>query len=332
MKRKQLHNFARCGMAIGLFLSAAVSRGASAQELTKIRLGYSGTGISNYILELPRKQGIFRKNGLNVEPVYIGSGSLLLQALISGSFDAALSQGSEAVLPRLHGIDLRIVASIANHFNHVYMASPGITSFNQLKGKRVAVSRFGSGSHFMTNLVLKEAGLDPQKDVTVLQIGNSSARLAAILAGSVDGTVMAGDFIPLAKREGFNILTDLAERNLEYPFLTLYALGPMIDRNFKTVKALVKSVSESIRLFKTDRNAAKAAIRAALRTDDPETLEFAATRSAKVLDERPFPTAAGIRLVLEEISDKEPKAKTVKFEELVDLRALRELEREGFFK
>ena len=332
MKRSPLSIVAFFGIVMGLVLSAAASRQALAQDLTKIRLAYSGTGISNYILELPRKQGIFRKNGLDAEIIYVGSGSLLLQALIAGSFDAALSQGSEAVLPRLHGVDLRIVASIANHFNHVYLTHPSISSFKQLKGKRVAVSRFGSGSHFITNLVLKEAGLDPQKDVTILQIGNSSARLAAIVAGSVEGSVMAGDFIPVAKRQGFNILTDLSEKNLEYPFLTLYALGPVIDRNFKTMKALVKSLVESIRLFKTDRNAAKAAIRAALRTDDPETLEFTATRSAKVLDERPFPTAAGIRLVLEEISDKEPKAKTAKFEELVDLRVLNELEREGLFK
>ena len=319
-------------IAIGVLLLILGSQRAAAQELTKIRLAYSGTGISNYILELPRKQGIFRKNGLEAEIIYVGSGSLLLQALLAGSFDAALSQGSEAVLPKLRGVDLRIVASIANHFNHVYLTHPAITSFKQLKGKRVAVSRFGSGSHFITNLVLKEGGLDPQKDVTVLQIGNSSARMAAILAGTVEGSVMAGDFIPRARKEGFNILADLAGTKLEYPFLSLYALGSTIDRSSKTIKALIKSLSESIRLFKTDRNLAKAVIKSALRIDDPETLEFIATRSAKVLDEKPFPTPAGIRLVLEELSESEPKAKTSKFEDFVDLRALRELEREGLFK
>jgi NitT/TauT family transport system substrate-binding protein len=332
MRRNHSLGFALLSAAFSALLLGVTSYHASAQELTKIRLAYSGTGISNYILELPRKQGIFRKNGLDAEIIYVGSGSLLLQSLIAGSFTAAVSQGSEAILGKLRGADLRIVASIANRFNHVYLTHPSITSFKQLKGKRVAVSRFGSGSHFMTNLVLKEGGLDPQKDVTVLQIGNSGARLAAILAGSVEGSIMAGDFIPRVKKEGFNILADLAETNLEYPFLTLYALGPVVEKNFKMVKALVKSVSEAIRLFKTDRNIAKAIIRETLRTDDPETLESAATRSAKVLDERPFPTAAGIRLVLEELAESEPKAKTAKFEELVDLRVLRELEREGAFK
>src|SRR5712692_7048745 len=130
---------------------------ALAQELQKINVGYSGTGVSQYTLEITRRQGIFRKNGLDPVIVYVGSGSLLSQALIAGSFDVGFSQGSEGVLAKLHGADMRIVASVANHFNHVFLAHPSITSLKQLKGKRVAVSRFGSGSHFMTNLIVKDA-------------------------------------------------------------------------------------------------------------------------------------------------------------------------------
>ncbi len=307
-------------------------RPALAQELQKVNVGYSGTGITQYTLEIARRQGLFRKNGLDPVIVYVSSGSLLGQALIGGSFDIAFSQGSEAVTAKLRGADMRIVASVANHFNHVFLGHPSITSLKQLKGKKVAVSRFGSGSHFMTNLVIKEAGLDPQKDVAVLQIGNSSSRMAAIMAQSVDATIMAADFVPLAKKQGFNILADLADTKVEYPFLTFHMMEPVIDRNPKLVKAFIKSISEGIRVLKTDRNAAKAAIQAALKTNDAETLEDAATRAAKVLEVRPFPTVAGIQTVLEELSEKEPKARTSKFEDFVDLRALRELEKEGVFK
>jgi len=303
-----------------------------AQALEKFRIAYSGTGTNAYVTEIAQRNGIFRRNGLDPEIIYIGSGSLLMQALISGTFLVAISQGSEAMIAKLHGVDVRISAAIANHFNHVFLTARNITTLRQLKGKKVAVSRFGSGSHFMTNLVLKEGGIDPEKDVTALQIGNSAARMAAILSGTVDGTIMAGDFIPKARKEGFNVLVDLADSNIEYPFLTLNILGTVIDRNFKTVKALIKSASEAIRVLQTDPVAAKAAIKATLRTDDPETLEFAAVRSARVLERRPFPTPAGIQMVLEELSSKEPKAKSGKFEDFVDLRALRELDREGAFK
>jgi NitT/TauT family transport system substrate-binding protein len=303
----------------------------SAQTVEKMRLGYSGTGLSNYALEMGKRLGIFRRNGIDLEVVYVNSGSLLNQALIAGTFDISLSQGSEAMLAKLHGADIRIVAVIANHFNHVYLAAPAITSFKQLKGKKVAVSRFGSGSHFQTNLALKDGGLDPEKDVTVLQIGNSGARITAILSGAVDGTIMAADFVPKAKREGLNVLADLADTKIEYPFLSLHMVGSYIDRNLRSAKALIRGMSESIRALQTDTANAKVAIRAALKTDDTETIDYALSRSVRILDVRPYATQAGIQTVLDEIG-KEAKGKTFKFEDFVDMRALRELEREGFFK
>lgn len=304
---------------------------ASAQTLDKIRLGYSGTGLNNYVLEMGKRQGIFRRYGLDLEVVYVNSGSLLSQALIAGTFDLSFSQGSEAMVAKLRGADVRIAAVIANRFNHVYLAAPSITSIKQLKGKKVAVSRFGSGSHFQTNLALKEGGIDPEKDVTVLQIGNSGARITAILSGVVDGTIMAADFVPRARREGFNVLADLADTKIEYPFLSLNYLGGYIDRNLRLVKALIKGMSESIRALQTDAAMAKTVIRSALRTDDAETVDYALSRSVQVLDRRPFPTQAGIQTVIDELG-KEAKGKPLKFEDYVDMRALRELEKEGFFK
>ena len=296
-----------------------------------MRLGYSGTGINNYLLEMGKRQGIFRKYGIDLEVVYVNSGSLLSQALIAGTFDLSFSQGSEAMLAKLRGADVRIVAVVANRFNHVYLAAPSITSFKQLKGKKVAVSRFGSGSHFQTNLALKEGGLDPEKDVTVLQIGNSGARITAILSGVVDGTIMAADFVPKAKREGFNVLADLADTKIEYPFLSINMLGAYIDKNPRLVKSLIKGMSESIRALQNDPANAKVAIRAALKTDDAETIDYALQRSVRVLDRRPFPTQAGIQTVIDELG-KEAKGKNLKFDDYVDMRALRELEKEGFFK
>jgi ABC-type nitrate/sulfonate/bicarbonate transport system substrate-binding protein len=305
-----------------LFALAAGPRDLPSQTLDKMRLGYSGTGINNYVLEMGKRLGIFRKNGLDLEVVYVNSGSLLSQALIAGTFDLSMSQGSEAMIAKLRGADVRMVAVIANRFNHVYLAAPSITSFKQLKGKKVAVSRFGSGSHFQTNLALKDGGLDPEKDVTILQIGNSAARITAILSGVVDGTIMAADFVPKAKREGFNVLTDLADTKVEYPFLSLNMLGSYIDKNLKLVKALIKSMSESVRALQTDSANAKAAIRLALKTDDAETIDYALMRSVRVLDRRPFPTPGGIKTVLDEIGG-EVKGKILRFEDFVDLRAKR---------
>jgi NitT/TauT family transport system substrate-binding protein len=329
-----MHNIAihtAAAFAVLLLTVAGSWKPACSQTLDKMRLGYSGTGLNNYVLEMGRRAGIFRKNGLDLEVVYVNSGSLLNQALIAGTFDVSFSQGSEAMLAKLRGADMRITAVIANRFNHVYLTAPGITSIKQLKGKKVAVSRFGSGSHFQSNLALKEGGLDSDKDVTVLQIGNSGARMAAILSGTVDGTIMAADFVPRAKKEGFNVVADLADSKIDYPFLSLNMMGSYIERNPKMVKALIKSMAESIRALQTDPSAAKIVVRTVLRTEDVETIDYALMRSIQVLARRPFPTAAGIQTVLDELS-KEPKAKSSKFEDFVDLRSLKELDQEGAFK
>jgi len=108
-------------------------------------------------------------------------------------------------------------------------------------------------------------------------------------------------------------------------------MGSYIDRNLRLAKALVRGMCESIRALQTDTTNAKIAIRAALKTDDAETIAYALSRSVRVLDARPYPTAAGIQTVLDEIG-KEAKGKTLKFEDFVDMRALKELEKEGFFK
>src|SRR5262245_49204730 len=135
-------------VAVSLLVREAVPNSALAQPLDKIRLGYSGTGISSYSMEIGKRLGIFRRNGLDVEVVYVNAGSLLNQALIAGTFDASLSQGSESMLAKLRGADMRITAVIANRFNHVYLTAPAITSIKHLRGKKVAVRSFGSGSHF----------------------------------------------------------------------------------------------------------------------------------------------------------------------------------------
>jgi ABC-type nitrate/sulfonate/bicarbonate transport system substrate-binding protein len=142
---------------------------------------------------------------------------------------------------------------------------------------------------------------------------------------------MAADFVPRAKREGFNVLADLADTKIEYPFLSLNFIGSYLDRNQKLVKALIKGMSESIRALQSDPATAKTVIRSALRTDDAATVDYALARSVQVLDRRPFPTPGGIQTVLDELG-KDAKTKAWKFDDFVDMRALRELEKEGFFK
>ena len=231
------------------------------------------------------------------------------------------------------GSEQYIIATYSNHFNDVFLTSPEITTVKQLKWKKVAVSRFGSGSHILSNLVVKQGGLDPQKDVTTLQIGNSSARFAAILSRTIDGSLISVDFVPCAKREGLNTVADLTESTVEYPVLSFFMMGPLTENNRRIAKALIKSISEGVRIFQTDTAIAKAVIKSVLRSDDRDTLQLTAARVAKSFERKPLPTSAGIQTALDELRAIDPgKVKTARFEDFVDLRPLRELEQEGFFK
>ena len=139
---------------------------------------------------------------------------------------------------------------------------PSITSIKQLKGKKVAVSRFGSGSHFQTNLALKEGGLDPEKDVTVLQIGNSGARMAAILSGIVDGTIMAADFVPRAKKGRLQRPRRSRRHQNRVSLFVAHTFSAAISTAIRnSVKALIRSMSESIRALQSDPATAKMVIR-----------------------------------------------------------------------
>src|SRR5947208_17046139 len=116
--------------------------------------------------------------------------------------------------------------------------------------------------------------------------------MAAILSGTVDGTIMAADFVPKAKKEGFNIVADLADTKIEYPFLSLNFMGSYIDRNLKMVTALIKGMSESIRALQIDSATAKAVVRPVLGTDDVDAMSDVRTRRIVILDLRQSLTAA----------------------------------------
>jgi NitT/TauT family transport system substrate-binding protein len=127
MKRRTI---ALLSFILWFSLVVALSDPAVGQALDKMRLGYSGTGLNNYVLEMGRRTGIFGKNGLDLEVVYVNSGSLLNQALIAGTFGVSFSQGSEAMIAKLRGADMRITAVVANRFNHVYPGGSG-NNFDQ---------------------------------------------------------------------------------------------------------------------------------------------------------------------------------------------------------
>jgi NitT/TauT family transport system substrate-binding protein len=208
-----------------------------------------------------------------------------------------------------------------------------ITRHQDLKGKAVAVSRFGSGSDFITRMALKSWGLEPIKDVTILQVGNSPERLAAIANGKVQGSILSLSQTPRAKKLGLRVLADLSEIDAEYPQGVLYASAILIEKRPDLIAAFLRAYIEGLQQFKTNKPVAYNIIAKNSGIKDRSDIEeYHKLLTTRFLLDYPLPTLAGMKTVLDDLGSKNPKIGELKPEDLLDTRFLRNLKESGAIK
>ncbi len=294
--------------------------------LEKVRLGYSGVGSGEEVHHFAKELGLFSKAGLDVEIVYIPGGSTVVQAMASGEIQFGRGSATEVVSSHMGGFPLKILAALINKFVYSFVTPMTITRPQDLKGKAVAVSRFGSGSDFITRMALKSWGLDPVKDVTILQVGNSPERLAAIVGGKVHGSILSLSQTPRAKKLGLRVLADLSQIDAEYPQGVLYAPLSLIEKRPDLIRSFLAAYVEGIRQFKTNKQVAYRIIaKSSGLKDGAEIEEYHTILTKNFLLDYPMPTAAGVKTVLEDLAAKNPKVREIKPENLLETRFLREL-------
>jgi len=316
--------------ALLTFLCSFAAKAAD-KPLEKIRIAYSGVSGSQTPIWVAHEQGFFRKYGLEVELVYIEGASLAVQTLVSGDVTAASVSGAAVIQSNLQGSGVVMVTGFLNTLDYKFMVSKDITTPEHLRGKSLAVSRFGSSSDFATRYTLEKYGLVPEKDVTIVQIGSQPARLAALESGKIHGAMIAIPVTAKAKKMGFNTLADLQMLGLEYPQNGLAVTQTLIKSKPELVRSMTKAFVEAIAYFKTHRKETLAIYQKYLKTDDMDALEETYQAVAlNLIPERPYPTMKGIRIVLQEMASKNPKAEAAKPDQFVDLTFIRELDRSGF--
>jgi NitT/TauT family transport system substrate-binding protein len=302
----------------------------SSWSLEKVRLGYSGVGSGEEIHHFAKEVGLFNKAGLDVEIVYIPGGSTVVQAMIAGEVQFGRGSATEVVSAHLAGFPLKILAALINKFVYSFVTPPTITKPQELKGKAVAVSRFGSGSDFITRMALKSWGLEPVKDVTILQVGNSPERLAAIASGKVHGSILSLSQTPRAKKFGLRVLADLSQIDTEYPQGVLYAPLRLIEKRPDLIRSFLAPYVEAIGQFKTNKQVAYSIIaKSSGLKDRAEIAEYHSVLSKNFLLDYPMPTLEGTKTVLEDLATKNPKVREIKAEDLLETRFLRELKQSG---
>jgi NitT/TauT family transport system substrate-binding protein len=302
-------------------------------SLEKVRLGYSGVGSGEEVHHFAKQVGLFNKSGLDVEIVYIPGGSTVVQAMASGEIQFGRGSATEVVSAHMAGFPLKVLAALINKFVYSFVAPATVAKPQDLKGRAVAISRFGSGSDFITRMALKSWGLEPGKDVTILQVGNSPERLAAIVGGKVHGSILSLSQTPRAKSLGLRVLADLSQIDAEYPQGVLYVASSLIEKRPDLIRSFLSAYVEGIRQFKSNKQVAYGIIaKSSGLKDRTEIEEYHSVLSKNFLLDYPMPTLAGVKTVLEDLGSKNPKVREIKPEDLLETRFLRDLKQSGLVR
>src|SRR5215510_7558889 len=304
--------------------------GAAQEKATRINLGYSSISGSQAILRVTKDAGIFSKNGLDVSLVLIAGGSGIIQALIAGALPIAVVSGEPSILARLQGADTAILGGLINIIDFSIITAPEVKTPQDLKGKKLGVSRFGSSTDFVVRYALDKWGLVPDRDVAVLQIGSQPARLAALKSGTVHGTIVGPPADIVAPKSSFNEIATPEQLNLAYPNTCIVSTASAISKNDDLTRRIMRAMVEGIHFFKTQKEASMKSLDAFARLGDTALIDETYRHYQDIIPGVPYPDMKGIQNVLNEIARKDPKIKSLKPEMFADTRPLNELEASGF--
>ncbi len=311
------------GVAI-LFMASAPAGAADT-----IRIAYSSVNPHALLVSLAEKRGLYAKYGLSSVVVYIPGGSTAIQAMVSGDIDLAQLTGPPGVAANLRGADITYIAMTDDRMGYQLATRGEIRSAADLKGKRFGISRFSSSSDFGLRTLLRRLGTDP-KDVSILQIGNESERLAALKSGSIDGSVFNAPFGAVAKKFNVNILADAGALGIPYFNTGMCGSAKMLQKNEGRILNFLRAYVEAIKIFKTEPEYTLKALAQFSRVNDMELLKEAYDYNRNKIPDIPYPSLSAMQAVVDPLVAGEPKLGKVDAKNFISDRFLKKLEEEGF--
>jgi NitT/TauT family transport system substrate-binding protein len=312
-----------------LVLTLALAPSVSAQ-LTKLRAAYSAESSWSLATWIAHDGGFYRKYGLDVDLVLIRSASTITSALIAGEAPMIQLGGNGTIQAALQGADTVNVLTLVPIIPQSLVVTPDIKTVDDLRGKRLGVSRFGALSDLVIRRYLRKLGLDPAKDVTIVQIGGIPELVTAMKAGAISGGSISPPALTVAKKAGFRELSDFETLDYKYPAVTIATTKSFIQRQRATALNFIRGEIEGIHAIRTQKSLAINVLKKYMRINDADVLEDGYRYAVKFFQPRPYPTLDEVRAVLDEYKSL-PQAANAKPEQFVDLSLLQELEKENFF-
>jgi NitT/TauT family transport system substrate-binding protein len=324
----------RLDLLIGLLVVVhAPLLNATAQDKPpkKIYWGVSTLSPNLWIPWIAKEAKIFEKNGLDVEPVLLRGSGQTSQAMVSGSLFASSVAQPAVMLADLNGADLVNVAHGIAAQGSKLMVKPEIRKLEDLKGKKIGISSLGSAGDLLFGYVLRKYGIDTNREVFWLAVGNTAERLQALYSGSVDAADLTFPADAQAERKGFRVLLD-AKKEIVYPTASVVTRRKTIREDRDTVMRFVRSYVEGIAFLKQNKEFSQKVLAKYLRTNDPEYLEGAYTIFKQDFIATPYPITKGLEAIYDIVAFRRPEIRSHSPEEFVDTSFVAELDKSGFIK
>ena len=309
---------------------AVATQSVAQTKFEKLHVGYSAQAGSLAPIWITKEAGIFRKHGLDVELLFIPGGPTAVAALLSGEVPITVVGGPAVVSSNLAGSDLVMIAGIVNTFAFQIVTVKPITSYPQLKGKRLGVNRFGASPDVAARFALKHMGIDP-KEITILQLGEQSTRLTAMMAGQLEAAVFLPPITTMAQKQGMNVLLDLAELGAEFQITGLGSSQKFLTQRRPTAIKFMQAFVEGIHYFKTHKSETMKAIVKYMKISDMEAVGATYDYFApKVVPQKPYPSIKGIKALLDLAANEKPELQNLSPERFVNTTILKEVDDSGF--
>jgi ABC-type nitrate/sulfonate/bicarbonate transport system substrate-binding protein len=315
-------------LSIAVFAAALNIASVYAQS-NNLNLGYSGTGISTDLRRVMDIEKIWEKHGLSVKSIYFNSGSILTQAMLGGNIAVSDSGVPEMMtLPVSGMMETRVITVNINRLEHIFVVRKNVAKAEDLRGKRIAVSRFGSASDLTTRMVLRSWKLDPEKDVMLLQSGNTPTRMSALVAGHVDGALVSPEGVHKVLSSGCcRALADLSELPLDFARFGVTVPASLIRNQRDVARRIVMAYVEGIYAFKTKPKLVFSVLEEE-GIKDPAIAKAIYARLTFSMREYPIPEIAGVQNALDSLGH--PNSRNFKPAQLMDTSLIEEVRKSGF--
>lgn len=304
----------------------------------KIRIGLSAISATSGSIWVAEEKGLFKKHGIDAEVIIIGGGAArVVSSLLAGEIQFSVGGGDAVIRAALKGADTVLVASPLSRGLQRLMVRPEIKSPEELRGKRVAITRFGSASHWILQLMLRKWSMRPE-DIQMVQLGSSPAMLVSLDKGGVEGAVLTLPTFFVAEDRGYRVLGEPADMDITYLQNSVDSTKSYLRRQRGVAVRVVKGIVEGIAYFKKNKKESLGVLRKKLRIQSEQERDVRYLESSynllatKYYNPVPYATLKSIETVLEFIAADEPKAKGADAKSFVDDSIVREIEASGFVK